>query len=356
MNKFLKVIIFLIFISAGLFLGWRLGEFVNQAFLIPLHPYWINVFAMILIAGAGALIAPLFSKWVIYTAGWLNRAYHQLGFAELLLGFLGLILGLLVAYLINIAANLASIPIVGPLIPFVLAVLFAYIGLTLFLSKKEELSGLLPLSSLTRDRLRSRKSDRRYLLDTNVIIDGRVVEVLKSGIIDGVVVIPSFVLSELQYVADSTDPIRRARGRRGLDTLNRIQKESPVKIDFQEIKLSGEPVDQKLIKLAKSTNATLITNDFNLVQVARLQMLNVINLNELSNALKPVVLPGEEIQITITKEGKESNQGVGYLDDGTMVVVEEGKRHIGETIALVVTSILQTSAGRMIFARPVEES
>ena len=194
------------------------------------------------------------------------------------------------------------------------------------------------------------------ILDTSVIIDGRIADVCETGFIEGPFIIPQFILHELQHIADSPDPLKRNRGRRGLDILNRIQKQSNLEVrisdqDFPKLK----EVDAKLIELAKRINGRIITNDFNLNKVAELLGLTVLNINQLTNALKPVVLPGETIHIQILKEGKEPGQGVAYLDDGTMVVVEEGKKIIGKELDVVVTSVLQTTAGRMIFARPRDE-
>ncbi|MBW2040144.1 MAG: TRAM domain-containing protein [Deltaproteobacteria bacterium] len=194
------------------------------------------------------------------------------------------------------------------------------------------------------------------ILDTSVIIDGRIADVCETGFVEGPFIIPQFVLRELQHIADSPDPLKRNRGRRGLDILNKMQKQNDVEVrisdqDFLKLK----EVDAKLVELAKKMNGRIITNDYNLNKVAELQGLIVLNINQLSNALKPVVLPGETIHVQILKEGKETGQGVAYLDDGTMVVVEEGKKIIGKELDVVVTSVLQTTAGRMIFARPREE-
>jgi uncharacterized protein YacL len=194
------------------------------------------------------------------------------------------------------------------------------------------------------------------VLDTSVIIDGRIADIIEVGFLDGTFIVPQFILQELQYVADSPDPMRRTKGRRGLDILHRIQKMSHIKVkiveeDFPKIK----EVDAKLIALARLFNAKIVTNDFNLNKVAQLQGLSVLNINELANVLKPVVLPGETLSLFIVKEGKEYNQGVAYLDDGTMVVIENARRLIGKKVETVVTSVLQTTAGRMIFARPKEE-
>ena len=194
------------------------------------------------------------------------------------------------------------------------------------------------------------------IFDTSVIIDGRIADVIESGFLEGTFIIPQFILQELQYIADSPDPMRRTKGRRGLDVLHRVQKMADIKVkiveeDFPKIK----EVDSKLVALAKLLNAKVITNDFNLNKVAQLQGVAVLNINELSNVLKPVVLPGESLNLFIVKEGKEHNQGVAYLDDGTMVVIENARKLIGKNVEVTVASVLQTTAGRMIFAKPKEE-
>lgn len=195
--------------------------------------------------------------------------------------------------------------------------------------------------------------EERKILDTSVIIDGRIADICKTGFIEGTLVIPGFILEELQHIADSSDLLKRNRGRRGLDILNKIQKELDVKVeiyegDFEEI----AEVDSKLVRLAKVLGGKVLTNDFNLNKVCELQGVSVLNINDLANAVKPVVLPGEEIVVQVIKDGKEHGQGVAYLDDGTMIVVEGGRDYIGTTMEVMVTSVLQTSAGRMIFAKP----
>ena len=199
-------------------------------------------------------------------------------------------------------------------------------------------------------------SDYR-ILDTSVIIDGRIADICDTGFMEGNLIVPRFVLDELQYIADSSDSMKRARGRRGLDILNRMQRSSGIYIDVVDHdfpKIKG--VDAKLVALAKKTSGKIITNDFNLNKVAELHGVGVLNINELTNALRPVVLPGEDMRVYVLKEGKEYNQGIAYLDDGTMVVVDNGRRHIGQTIDVCVTSVLQTTAGRMIFSRLKEEA
>ncbi len=191
------------------------------------------------------------------------------------------------------------------------------------------------------------------ILDTNVIIDGRVADVCRTGFIEGEIYVPGFVLDELQHIADSSDSLKRARGRRGLDILNAMNASLPLQVRSLDTKAEYAPheeVDAKLVKLAKHLQGAIVTNDFNLNKVAQLQGVEVLNINELANALKPVVLPGEEMRVVVIKEGKEMNQGIGYLDDGTMIVIEGARRRIGETLEVVVASVLQTNAGKMIFA------
>ncbi len=230
--------------------------------------------------------------------------------------------------------------------------LFGYLGLLIGVIKGKglRLQGLIKL--IQGEPL----TENLKILDTSVIIDGRIADICETGFFEGVFLVPQFILRELQHIADSHDPLRRARGRRGLDILHRMQKMSNIEVriveeDFPNIK----EVDSKLIALAKAMNAKVITNDLNLNKVAEVQGIPVLNINELANALRPVVLPGENMKVFVIKEGKEYNQGVAYLEDGTMVVVENGRRFIGKNIDVVVTSVLQTTAGRMIFTRVAEE-
>jgi uncharacterized protein YacL len=199
------------------------------------------------------------------------------------------------------------------------------------------------------------RDNQLKVLDTSAIIDGRIADLCKTGFLEGVLVIPGFVLGELQKIADSADPLRRNRGRRGLDLLNRMQKENGVTLkifdhDYEDL----SEVDTKLLKMAREMEAKVITNDYNLNKVAELYGVRVLNINELSNAIKPLVLPGEEMTVRVLRDGKEHGQGIGYLDDGTMIVVEGGKNYIGLDLEILVTSVLQTAAGRMIFAKPKE--
>jgi uncharacterized protein YacL len=271
---------------------------------------------------------------------------------QLLGGLLGFGIMLMVAQAINNAlfwANTDDTKV--RFLHGLIVIVLPYLGLV-FGARKGEWLEPVKLVSLFRDA----RSHRRYrILDTSAIIDGRIAEVAESGFLDGTIVIPQFVLKELQAVADASDPLKRNRGRRGLDILHRIQKTSGIDVVISDVDFPAiKEVDLKLIELAKTMSGKLVTNDFNLNKVAQLRGVDVLNLNELTAALKPVVLPGEVMNVFIIKEGKEYNQGVAYLDDGTMVVVDNARSRIGKNLEVVVTSVLQTTAGRMIFGRHLD--
>lgn len=269
---------------------------------------------------------------------------------ELFAGTAGMIVGLVISALLSPVLSKAGW--LGSAVAVALTVLLGYTGLRLGHKRKDDVMELLA-SRGDKPKRSGASADIHKILDTSVIIDGRIADICKTGFIEGILVIPEFVLEELQHIADSSDLLKRNRGRRGLDILNKIQKELDVKVliyegDFEEI----SEVDSKLVRLAKVLQGKVITNDFNLNKVCELQGVSVLNINDLANAVKPVVLPGEEILVQVIKDGKEHGQGVAYLDDGTMIVVEGGREYIGATIEVLVTSVLQTSAGRMIFAKP----
>ena len=272
---------------------------------------------------------------------------------------IGLIIGLVVAYLLSGLYDGIQIPIVKVIVNIITYLILGFFGIVVATSRGKEIAASFLL--LRRDLAPSVRSGRHKtdaspkILDTSVIIDGRIYDILNTGFIEGPIVIPEFVLVELRHIADSSDSLKRNRGRRGLDILNRIQTEYGIEIynPADEKALDEIPeVDVKLLKLAQIMNGKVVTNDFNLNKVATIKGVPVLNINELANTLKPVVLPGEEMVISLVKEGKERNQAVAYLDDGTMIVVEDGRRFIGQTIKVTVTSVLQTTAGRMIFAKP----
>ncbi len=270
---------------------------------------------------------------------------------------LGVFIGLGLTALL--ATLLLRIPEFGPPLVALIGIASVYLGVVVMLSMKEELTFFFPSTAPAAEGDEPVPLLRAKLLDTNVIIDGRISDIVRAGFIEGPLYVPDFVLEELHLIADSSDTLRRNRGRRGLDVLNQMQDQPGTQVrvydQYSRALRGGDPVDAKLVQVAKDLDAAIITNDFNLNKVAQLQGVSVLNVNELANAVKPVVLPGEEMAVTIVREGKEPDQGVAYLDDGTMVVVERGKSRIGATVTVVVTSVLQTVAGKMIFGHPQDE-
>ena len=266
--------------------------------------------------------------------------------------FVGVLVGLLLTIMLRTA-----FPVMGVWLTVVVGIVLIYLGIVATWSMKDEVRIFLPGAGALPADGKETLPEQCKILDTNVIIDGRVADICRTGFIEGPIYVPGFVLDELQHIADSADGLKRARGRRGLDILNAMRTEQKMMIRTYD---STDPndrdeVDAKLVKLAKKLGGKIVTNDYNLNKVAELQGVAVLNINELANAVKPVVLPGEEMPVTIIKVGKEPEQGVAYLDDGTMIVVEGGRRHIGETITVVTSTVLQTVAGKMIFARIREE-
>jgi uncharacterized protein YacL len=266
----------------------------------------------------------------------------------------GIVIGLVMTAIISLPI-LVVIPnkIIAVTVSLLVGVALTYLSTAATLSMKEDLRQIIAPAGSEDDKV---PQESFKIVDTNVIIDGRIADIARAGFIEGTIYVPGFVLDELQHIADSADNLRRARGRRGLDTLNQMDKEQKlvVRTYDRHAPTSGE-VDGRLVQLAKALNGALVTNDWNLNKVAELQGVPVLNINELANALKPVVLPGEEMEVAVVKEGREPTQGVGYLDDGTMIVVEGGRAHLGENVDVIVSSVLQTSAGKMIFAHLREE-
>lgn len=273
--------------------------------------------------------------------------------------YFGMIIGLFLAYVGSLALT-PLFPVADPGAPYafrvrfavqlVLAVILCYVCISLLLQTRNDFRFIIPYVEFSKEV----KGRRPYILDTSVVIDGRIADVVETHILDSQLIMPRFVISELQAIADSSDRSRRSRGRRGLDILNRLRSNPEVDLEIFDRELpefAGQPVDLKLVLLAKHLEGKLITNDYNLNKVARLHGVGVINLNDLANALKPVFLPGERVDVKVIKPGEEAGQGVGYLEDGTMVVIEGGRDHIGEIVNIAVTSVLQTSAGRMVFGR-----
>lgn len=287
---------------------------------------------------------------VLKTLDKIESLIQKMTLYELTVSSLGLITGLVVANLVTIPIN--KIDIIGTPLSILLNILFGCAGIGIAVGKKNELLNE-PFKGKYGLPKNSKALTQPKILDTSVIIDGRIADICRSGFLEGELIIPSFVLEELRHIADSSDALKRNRGRRGLDVLNIIQKdlEHPVRIENVEIP-EGAEVDSELLKVAKKLGGKMLTIDYNLCKVASFQGVPVLNINELTNAVKPIALPGEEMVVQVIKDGKENGQGIGYLEDGTMIVVDGGRRHIGENISVMVTSVLQTAAGRMIFAKP----
>lgn len=293
----------------------------------------------------GALVGAFAAAVIILS----EIGMHRVSLRGLSSAVFGLILGLLMSKLVADAFSLLKLEYeTFSILRTTLTLIFCYLGMTIAMRGKDNFNIIIPYVRLSRQD----QPESIVIIDTSVIIDGRIVDICKTKFIEGKLVVPRFVLKELQQIADSSDAIKRQRGRRGLEVLNTIQKEMGMSVtvheeDFPDV----AEVDAKLVKLAKLLDARILTVDFNLNRVASIQGVKVLNINELANALKPVVFPGEVMDIKLLKEGKEHNQAVGYLDDGTMVVVEEARKLIGQSIKVVVTSVLQTQAGRMIFTK-----
>lgn len=285
----------------------------------------------------------------------------ELSNSQIVSGTIGLVVGLVLAALMTVPLSLLGSP-TGAIVSIILAFFLAYLGMATFSSRHREIFDLFARRTSISRWLMNDSGDAltaaglKVLLDTSVIIDGRIADICKTGFIMGPIIVPRFVLNELHHVADSTDPLRRSRGRRGIEILNEMQKDSLVPVSIVDLDTDeSELVDEKLIILARQLDAAIVTNDYNLNRIADLQGVTVLNINDLANAVKAIFLPGENLTIEVIQEGREIGQGVGYLEDGTMVVVESGRRFVDSVIEVVVTKVLQTSAGRMIFARPADE-
>ena len=295
------------------------------------------------VAIIGLFIGFILALFVIYIEEVIRKVSLRIIFG----GVIGMAIGLLIAFLLtyglNFITNIMEKQQVAPWIYTILALIMAYLGLLIGSKKIEEFNFI--GSGQNKDEVDAR------VLDTSVIIDGRIADIADTGFLHGNLIVPRFVLDELQFIADSSDSMKRSRGRRGLDILNRMQRNIGINIEIMDQdfpKIKG--VDAKLIALAKKIDGKIVTNDFNLNKVAELQGIKILNVNELANALKPVVLPGETMTVKIIKEGKEPGQGVAYLDDGTMIIVDNAQKHQGGSVDVMVTSVLQTTAGRMIFS------
>jgi uncharacterized protein YacL len=327
-------------VGGGLFAGLQF----SGAFLAAWVVAW-------LVIGFGVL-----PYLTVVPAGWLIREVQQLSTAEFVTAVGGLLIGLIMGLLLGLP--LSNIPgALGEWLPLGVS-LFLGLGMVgLTVAKRADLVAAAEAVGLFRrpvaDEGEARAGEPHIVVDTSAIIDGRIAEIVESGFIYGTLVVPRFVLDELQHIADSSDTLRRNRGRRGLEILSRMQKDSRTPVELAEERYPEiEEVDAKLVALARARSRAILTNDFNLNRVAELQGIRVMNINSLANAVKPALLPGEDLRVRVIQEGKEVGQGVGFLDDGTMIVVEGGARYIDRDLDVAVTRVLQTVAGRMIFAQP----
>ncbi len=349
-KRFLKTI----FIVVGAVIGyWVYSKFY---FIPDLYIYYNTLFKILAIVGGGTvgfLFSLLFNTKIQCLFSEIICHLQKIPTQNFAAATIGVIIGLIIANLL--AYSLSFIPIIGSYLPIVLSVIMGALGINIGINKKDEIVNFFGYFKNI-NKVRKKENITYFvhpkILDTSVIIDGRILDICQTEFLEGELIIPRFVLSELQHIADSSDSLKRNRGRRGLDVLNKMTKikKNRVKIvgkDYNEPK----EVDAKIIRLAKDIKAKVITNDYNLNKVAQLEGIPVLNINDLSNALKAVILPGEEMNTQIIKEGKEPEQGIAYLDDGTMIVVEDGHKYIGKKVNILVTSILQTPAGRMIFGR-----
>jgi uncharacterized protein YacL len=345
-SEFISRIVGMIVIAVGgVFLGLHIATLTGES------PYqYVAVFLLV-----GALVGLVLTPYVTVRPFIALRVrIRQAPATQLLSAVLGLVVGLIIAGLVSFPLSMLPKPY-SQFLPFVAALLFGYLGIMVMLTRQHDIFSLVRGQFPARGEGGLDKKEgynRAVLLDTSVIIDGRIADISRTGFIEGEMVVPRFVLNELQHIADSPDALRRNRGRRGLDMLHRLQNESITPVRVTDMDVEGiREVDDKLVILAKQLHCAIVTNDYNLNRVAELQGVRVLNINELANAVKALFLPGETLNVKIVQEGKEIGQGVGYLDDGTMVVIEDGEAYINQETEVVVTKVLQTAAGRMLFAR-----
>lgn len=349
-------VIRVIFIAMGAASGYKVADLLRSDYLKTQSLWFTGVILSIFIGcGIGYVLGGVIGRSLARILNRFEGYVQKIPGSDLIAGIAGLTIGLFIATLVSLP--LRAIPVIGDYIAAVVLVVFGYLGMRLSFRKKDDFSRMFRSSGSVISKEKESTNESYFsakdkIVDTSTIIDGRIVDIVKTGFLEGKLIVPRFVLKELQGIADSEDSLKRNRGRRGLDVLNALQKTPEIEVciveqDFPEF----SDVDTKLVRLAKEREGVVFTNDYNLNKLAELQGVNVLNINDLSNALKPVVLPGEEIDVCVIKNGKEAGQGVAYLDDGTMVVVEGGKKYIGENVEVVVTSVLQTPAGRMIFTK-----
>lgn len=377
LSSVMKRLVRVVMVLIGGVAGYQVSKIVLEMKWWPgvtsIHPVASTAFIIFVSACLGFIVAPFFWFSLVKFSQFVESRLQNTSVSDLLVGLVGLIIGLMLANLI--ALPMSRMPGgVGVYISILLNVALGYLGLRFFSKRRNDFWGM--LTNIGDIKLKLPKIKRKAkedgtlesaenpvvdfyysspkILDTSAIIDGRILDVAQTGFLEGTIVLPRFILAELQGIADSTDPLRRTRGRRGLSVVTELQKLSNLSIEIPETTLKDlgrDKVDEALVVLARRLNGKVITTDYNLNQVAQIEGVFVLNVNDLANSLKPMMLPGENVEIDIIRIGKENHQGVGYLDDGTMLVVEDGYKHVGERVRVTVTSMLQTSAGRMVFGR-----
>lgn len=352
MEKVLKPVFYVLLALFGGFIGFKVAN--SLGYMHPIIAENLRAFASIGIL-LGLILTPTFVKLFLMFIDYVVKFLSKISLQELVLGSIGLIFGLIIATLMNFILRLLpleEIPVIGEYINsfliVVLTIFWCYMGV-LLTTKFSFIQGFGQLFGVKSVYL---TGSNYKILDTSIIIDGRILDLCKTGFIEGTLAVPEFVLDEIQQMADSSDDLKRNKARRALDLLGILKKDTGFEVINKNY--PEKAVDIKLIKLTQDLKGALVTLDYNLMQVAQIQGVKVLNLNELAATLKPVMLPGEAVSVRIIKEGKEHNQGVAYLEDGTMIVVDGGKKHVGETVPVEVTSIIQTAAGKMIFAKPKE--
>jgi uncharacterized protein YacL len=345
--RFLGLILFGV---AGFYFGDLLTGIINQN--LNTLPYAIGGAAIL--AVIGFVVMPYLS---VYPINWLRSYLSKISGPTLAAALVGLVIGLIIAALFSIPIALLPKPF-NSILPFVAVLVFGYLGVAIAIGRQTDIHDVFNFAKKgqrgsSQQGVAKWQQEKSILIDTSVIIDGRIADIARTGFVPGNLIIPRFVLNELQYIADSAESLRRQRGRRGMEVLSELQKDRTVNTTIADIDVEGvREVDEKLVMLARQMQAPILTNDFNLNRVAELQGVKVLNINDLANSVKSILLPGENLVVKVIQEGKEMGQGVGYLDDGTMVVIEDGREFIGKDIEVSVTKVLQTAAGRMIFSKP----
>ncbi|HIV81306.1 MAG TPA: TRAM domain-containing protein [Candidatus Salinicoccus merdavium] len=345
----LRYLLYILYFLCGVSLGvWLFPDLIS---ILPVNLPAILNNALIHALAGGLLFLTIF-YWSIDKVEQLIRKGEGIilnrNLPEIIFATLGMVIGLVVAVLISLLLNTLNIPIVSEVISFALAIILGYLGFQIGMKKHNEVLELLPKQNVKEQN--EGALGQKKLLDTSAIIDGRIIDVVKTGFIEGELAVPQFVLDELQLIADSTDSMKRDRGQRGLEMLHDLQ-ESSDNVNVQPVSYDKLDVDHQLVQLAKEENAALITTDYNLNRVCQVHNIKVLNVNELSDAIKLIIKQGDTLDIMVTKYGKEENQGVGYLEDGTMVVIEDGRKLVNQTVNVEVTSVLQTNSGRIIFTK-----